>query len=129
MINVNTSIGKIGDMCLCKIVYVLVWMQLGCNEWTIHAYANITLTHSLTNLATLYTHLFFYFRKIWDDGDSYTVGYKQGEWNGKGEWEWADGSREIAYYVDGKAEGAAKYYDKDGHEEDKFYINGELVEQ
>ena len=72
---------------------------------------------------------FIIFRYIDSIGRSYTGGYKQGNWNGKGEYEWADGSREIAYYVDGKAEGAAKYYDQNGNEEDRFYKNGELVEQ
>ena len=80
------------------------------------------------------THLLFYllisyFRFISSNGESYTGGYKQGKWNGKGEFEWADGSREIVYYVDGKKEGAAKYYDKNGNEQDRFYKNNELVEQ
>ena len=73
--------------------------------------------------------LFYYFRVINDDGESYTGGYKQGNSDGKGEEEWADGTRQIACYVDGKAEGAAKYYDKDGKEEDRFYKNGKLVKQ
>ena len=75
------------------------------------------------------TFLFFYFRLIWDDGESYTGGYKQGNRNGKGEEEWKDGSREIAYRVDWKKEGAAKYYDKNGNEQDRFYKNDELVKK
>ena len=85
--------------------------------------------HSYTLLSYYSTILLFYFRYIWDSGSSFTGGCKQGNRNGKGEYEWADGSREIAYYVDGKAEGAAKYYDKNGNEQDRFYKNGELVEQ
>ena len=83
--------------------------------------------HSYTLLIYYSTFLFFYFRDIWDSGWSYTGGYKQGSWNGKGEYEWKDGSREIAYYVDGKAEGAAKYYDENGNEQDRFYKNGNWV--
>ena len=91
-----------------------------------NAHAHITLT-----LLSYYSSiLFFYFRVInGRDGWSYTGGYKQGKWNGKGEYERADGSREIAYWVDWKKEGAAKYYDENGNEEDRFYKNGELVEQ
>ena len=74
------------------------------------------------------THLLSYFRKINRYGESYTGGYKQGNYNGKGEYEWADGNREIAYYVDGNKEGAAKFYDKNGNEQDRFYKYGELVE-
>ena len=99
----------------------VVWMQLVSN-----AHAHITLT-----LLIYYsTFLFFYFRYIQDDGESYTGGWKQGRENGKGEQEWADGSREIAYYVDTwTKEGAAKYYDENGNEEDRFYKNGKLVEK
>ena len=82
---------------------------------------------TLTLLIYYSTFLFFYFRYIKYDGDSYTGGWKQGRENGKGEEEWKDGSREIAYWVDGKKEGAAKYYDKNGNEEDRFYKNGYLV--
>ena len=90
-----------------------------------NAHAHITLT-----LLIYYsTFLFFYFRWIDYDGDSYTGGLKQDGANGKGEREWADGSREIAYYVDGKKEGAAKYYDENGNEEDRFYKNNKLVEK
>ena len=90
-----------------------------------NAHAHITLT-----LLIYYsTFLFFYFRFISSNGESFTGGYKQGRANGKGEEEWADGSREIAYYVDWKKEGAAKYYDKNGNEEDRFYQNDELVEK
>ena len=71
----------------------------------------------------------YYGRVIDEFGKSYTGGYKQGNWNGKGEYEWEDRSREIAYYVDRKKEGAAKYYDKNGNEEDRFYKNDELVKQ
>ena len=77
----------------------------------------------------LSTILFTYFRFIDHDGESYTGGYKQGDWNGKGEYEWADGSRETAYYVDGKKEGAAKFYDKNGKEQGRFYKGNWLVEQ
>ena len=98
----------------------VAWMQLVSN-----AHALITLT-----LLIYYsTFLFFYFRYIRWNGFSYTGGFKQSLWNGKGEYEWADGSREIAYRVDGKREGAAKYYDENGNEEDRFYKNSELVEQ
>ena len=115
----NTLEGK-----LCYIRYVVVisvgWMQLVSN-----AHAHITLT-----LLIYYsTFLFFYFRVINYDGSSYTGGYKQGNWNGKGEEEWADGSREIAYFVDGDKEGAAKYYDKNGNEQDRFYKNDKLVKK
>ena len=91
-----------------------------------NAHAHITLT-----LLIYYsTFLFFYFRNIYGwNGESYTGGYKQGDWNGKGEVEWEDGSREIAYWVDWKKEGAAKYYDQNGNEEDRFYKNDKLVEQ
>ena len=103
-------------MLLCVSV---VWMQLVSN-----AHAHITLT-----LLIYYsTFLFFYFRYIYYDGESYTGGFKQGRENGKVEYEWADGSREIAYYVDWNKEGAAKYYDENGNEEDRFYKNDELVE-
>ena len=97
-------------------------MQLASN-----AHAHITLTI----LIYYSTFLFFYFRYIGIlfDGYSYTGGWKQGSWNGKGEEEWEDGSREIAYYVGWrKKEGAAKYYDKNGNEEDRFYKNNKLVE-
>ena len=104
-------------------MYMCLWMQLGCSEWAIHAYAH----HSYT--AITYTRLFFYFRGIGWNGSSYTGGYKQGNRNGKGELKLVDGGREIAYYVDGKAEGAAKYYDKNGNEEDRFYKNGKLVKK
>ena len=119
MIRKNTLEGKI-----CCIKYVVVckcvWMQLVSN-----AHAHITLT-----LLIYYsTFLFFYFRELWEDGSSFTWGYKQGNANGKGEKEWLDGSREIAYYVDGKAEGAAKYYDENGNEQNRFYKNSKLVEQ
>ena len=93
----------------------VAWMQLVSN-----AHAHITLTL----LIYYFTFLFFYFRDIRGyDGYSYTGGYKQGDRNGKGEYEWADGSREIAYYANGRynKEGAAKYYDKNGNEEDRFY--------
>ena len=105
-------------MLLCVSV---VWMQLVSN-----AHAHITLT-----LLIYYsTFLFFYFRIIWSNGESYTGGFKQGWWNGKGEEEWKDGSREIAYHVDVKGkEGAAKYYDKNGNEEDRFYNNDKLVKK
>ena len=67
---------------------------------------------------------------IYDDGSSYTGGYKESWRNGKGEEEWADGSREIAYYVGkSKKEGAAKYYDKNRNEQNRFYKNDELVKQ
>ena len=100
----------------------VVWMQLVSNT---HAHITLTL------LIYYSTILFFYFREIWRDGSSYTGGYKQGNRNGKGEYEWTDGSREIAYYVGWrKKEGAAKYYDKNGNEEDRFYNKyGELVEK
>ena len=98
----------------------VVWMQLVSN-----AHAHITLT-----LLIYYsTFLYFYFRWITYHGESYTGGWKQGKWNGKGEKEWKDGSREIAYWVDDKKEGAAKYYDKNGNEEDIFYKNDELVKK
>ena len=84
---------------------------------------------TLTLLIYYSTFLFFYFRFIYGNGELYTGGHKQGNWNGKGEREWADGSREIAYYVDDKKEGAAKYYDENGNEQDRFYKDGELVEQ
>ena len=84
---------------------------------------------TLTLLICYSTVLFFYFRNINWDGESYTGGYKKGSRNGKGEYEWADGSREIAYYVDGDKEGAAKYYDKNGNEEDRFYKNDKLVKK
>ena len=90
-----------------------------------NAHAHITLT-----LLIYYsTFLFFYFRVIWNNGWSYTGGYKQGKWNGRREEVKADGSREIAYWVDGKKEGAAKYYDENGNEQDRFYKNGELVKK
>ena len=91
-----------------------------------NAHAHITLTL----LICYSTFLFFYFRYIRGDGESYTGGYKQGDENGKGEKVWADGGREIAYYVGWrKKEGAAKYYDKNGNEEDRFYNKyGLLVE-
>ena len=73
--------------------------------------------------------LFFSFREITNDGYSYTGGYKQGRWNGKGEEEWEDGSREIAYRLDENKEGAAKYYDENGNEEDRFYKKGKLVKK
>ena len=104
-------------MLLCASV---AWMQLVSN-----AHAHITLT-----LLIYYsTFLFFYFREIkgYDNGSSFTGGYKQGNRNGKGEEEWEDGSREIAYYVDNNIEGAAKYYDKNGNEQDIFYKNGYRV--
>ena len=98
----------------------VAWMQLVSN-----AHAHITLIL----LICYSTFLFFYFRSITYDGDSYTGGYKQGRANGKGEEEWANGSREIAYFVNGKKEGAAKYYDKNGNEQDRFYKDDKLVEQ
>ena len=105
-------------MLLCVSV---AWMRLVSN-----AHAHITLT-----LLIYYsTFLFFYFRYILSSGYSYTGGWKQDRWNGKGEEEWADGSREIAYYVDTwKKEGAAKYYDQNGNEQDRFYKNNKLVEK
>ena len=90
--------------------------------------------HALTSLYTtilIYSLIILlsYFR-YFENGESYTGGYKQGWRNGKVEQEWADGSREIAYYddVNGK-EGAAKYYDQNGNEQDRFYEYGELVKQ
>ena len=97
-------------MCVC------VWMQLGCSEWAIHAYAH----NSYTTIT--YTHLFFYFRRIQWARRSFTGGLKQGRWNGKGEEVETDGRREISYRVAGKGkERAAKYYNKNGKEEDRFY--------
>ena len=90
---------------------------------------NITLNYTTQLLTAFSTDLFFYFRWIRYDGRSYTGGYKQGWWNGKGEEEFGDWSREIAYWVDHNKEGAAKYYDKNGNEEDRFYKNDCLVKK
>ena len=93
---------------------------------------NITLTYTtkLTYLQNLsFSSLILSFRFIEYDGWSYTGGYKQDKYNGKGEYEFADRSREIAYYIDDKKEGAARYYDKNGKKEDRFYKDDELVEQ
>ena len=75
----------------------------------------------------LYTLLFFSFRWINWDGESYTGGYKQGYWNGKGMKDFEDGSRLIAYYVDNHKEGEAKYYYKNGKKEERFYKKDKLV--
>ena len=99
------------------------------NDSLKHNYGLVTLL-KLILIHFLSTLLFFSFRFIYDDGWSYTGGYRQGYRNGKGEEEWADGSREIAYRVAGKGkEGAAKHYDKNGNEEDRFYEDDNLVEQ
>ena len=107
---------------------MLMWTQLACSEWQyMHLFKHNSYT-LLTNLTTFSTYLFFYFRKIDSNGESYTGGYKQGKRNGRGEEEFKDGSREIAYYDDDKKEGAAKYYDKNGNEQDRFYKNHKLVD-